>query len=136
VSLEQLDLDGTLVIDPSARDPNLDYLQRRRLPMVAIGKPSGVCGGVPYVDIHSALTTGRLLDHLHVQGASQVAMVPGSVQRNSYVESEAAYQAWATVRGPPSLPERANEGCDEDGATRVEKRGQAGARGLARRRLA
>ena len=70
MSLEQLDLDGTLVIEPSARDPNLDYLQRRRLPMVAIGKPSGVCGGVPYVDIHSALTTGRLLDHLHVQGAS------------------------------------------------------------------
>ena len=119
VSLERLDLDGALVIEPSARDPNIDYLQHRGLPTVAIGKPSGVRHTVPYVDIHSAQTTVLLLDHLHVQGAGNVAMILGSAQRNSYAESEAAYRAWATVQRQPSLLARADEGRGEEGGYQV-----------------
>ncbi len=115
VSLEQLDLDGALVIEPLARDPNVDYLQRRGLPMVAIGKLSGARRAVPYVDIHSAQTTVLLLDHLRGQGARNVAMILGSAQRNSYIESGAAYQAWARRHRQPNLLARADESRGEEG---------------------
>jgi DNA-binding LacI/PurR family transcriptional regulator len=115
VSLEQLDLDGALVIEPSGRDPNVDYLQRRGLPVVAIGKPPGARRAVPYVDLHSAQTTALLLDHLHAQGAREVAMILGSAQRNSYVEAAAAYQAWTQVCRQPNLLSRADESCGEEG---------------------
>ncbi len=113
--LELLDVDGALVVEPSARDPNVEYLKRRGLPVVAIGKPSGARDTVPYVDIHSARTTQLLLDHLHAQGARKVAMVLGSAQRNSYVEAEATYRASVAAWGQPCLLSAADETRGEEG---------------------
>lgn len=119
VPMELLDVDGALVIEPSAGDPNLDYLLRRGLPVVTIGKPAeDVAGGAampPYVDIHSGQTTRLLLDHLHAQGARQVAMILGSAQRNSYLEGRAAYLDFANAHGQAPLLSLVDEVKGENG---------------------
>ncbi len=125
VPMELLDVDGALVIEPSAGDPNMDYLLRRGLPVVAIGKPaeaagaSGAAAGEtalpPYVDIHSGHTTRLLLEHLHAQGARRIAMMLGSAQRNSYVEGQAAYLAFAAAHGQAPLLSLVDEASGEAG---------------------
>ena len=57
----------------------------------------------PYVDIHSGRTTRLLLEHLHGQGARQVAMILGAAQRNSYLEARTAYEEAMAARGQPPL---------------------------------
>jgi DNA-binding LacI/PurR family transcriptional regulator len=103
VPMELLDVDGALVIEPSAGDPNLANLLRRGLPVVAIGKPAEGPVMPPYVDIHSGRTTRLLLEHLHGQGARQVAMILGAAQRNSYLEARTAYEEAMAARGQPPL---------------------------------
>src|SRR5574337_1188900 len=115
VPLELLDVDGALVVEPSARDPNIEVLQQRGLPVVAIGRQPGSGDTVPFVDIHSAETTQRLLEHLDAQGARRVAMVLGSAQRNSYLEAEATYRAAVGRRGAPCLLMHADEQQGEAG---------------------
>jgi DNA-binding LacI/PurR family transcriptional regulator len=113
--MELLDVDGALVIEPSAGDANLEYLVRRGLPVVAIGKPAEGPAMPPYVDIHSGQTTQLLLDHLHEQGARKVAMILGSAQRNSYVEARAAYERFAAERGQSALLSLIDEASGERG---------------------
>jgi DNA-binding LacI/PurR family transcriptional regulator len=122
VPMELLDVDGALVIEPSAGDPNLAYLQRRGLPVVAIGKPAASDAEddsapalPPYVDIHSGRTTALLLEHLHAQGARKVAMILGSAQRNSYLEGRTAYQAFAAAQGQVPLLALVDEADGENG---------------------
>jgi DNA-binding LacI/PurR family transcriptional regulator len=122
VPMELLDVDGALVIEPSANDPNMDYLLRRGLPVVAIGKPAegdagdaGDAAMPPYVDIHSGHTTHLLLEHLHAQGARRIATILGAAQRNSYVEGQAAYLAFAAARGQAPLLSRVDEVKGENG---------------------
>jgi DNA-binding LacI/PurR family transcriptional regulator len=119
VPLELLEVDGALVIEPSAGDANLDYLERRGLPVVTIGKPYGPREAVPHVDIHSRATTGLLLDHLRAQGARKIAMILGSAQRNSYVQARAAYEAFAAEHGQPPLLAVADEAQGESGGQQV-----------------
>lgn len=115
VPLEMLDVDGALVIEPSARDPNVDYLRRRGLPVVTIGRQPGTRDAVPCVDIRSAQTTTLLLEHLYAQGARTVAMVLGSAERNSYREAAAAYRSAVAARGRPVLLATADEAQGEAG---------------------
>ncbi|MDR3454324.1 MAG: LacI family DNA-binding transcriptional regulator [Rhodoferax sp.] len=115
VPLELLDVDGALVIEPSAYDPNVEYLTRRGLPVVAIGKQSSTHDTIPYVDIHSGQTTAILLDHLYEQGARKIAMILGSAQRNSYVEARGTYQTIVAARGGPCLVSLVDETRGEEG---------------------
>jgi DNA-binding LacI/PurR family transcriptional regulator len=119
VPLELLEVDGALVIEPSAGDANLDYLKRRGLPVVTIGKPSGVREDIPHVDIHSRETTRLLLDHFHAQGARRVAMILGAAQRNSYVQARAAYEEFVAEHGQPLLLATADEAQGESGGQEV-----------------
>jgi len=119
VPLELLEVDGALVIEPSAGDANLDYLKRRGLPVVTIGKPYGPRELVPHVEIHSNETTRLLLDHFHDQGARKVAMILGSAQRNSYVQARAAYEEFAALHGQPVLLASADEARGEGGGQDV-----------------
>ena len=115
VPLELLEVDGALVIEPSAGDANLEYLKRRGLPVVTIGRPYGVREAVPHVEMHSKETTRLLLDHFHEQGARKVAMILGSAQRNSYVEARAAYEEFAAGHGQPPILVTAEEAQGESG---------------------
>lgn len=114
--LELLDVDGALIIEPSAADPHLENLLRQRLPVVAIGRPAGTQAAlVPHVDIRSEETTWLLLEHLRSQGARKLAMVLGQGQRNSYAEARSAYAAFAAQQGQAPLLAEVDESRGEQG---------------------
>ena len=93
--LDALEVDGALVVEPSARDVHVEHMRKRGVPVVSIGRQAGTRTPVPYVDLRSAFTTRLLLDHLREQGARRIALLVGSERRTSYVEGEAEYRAFA-----------------------------------------
>ena len=105
--LDALDLDGALVIEPAADDTTVDYLLKRGLPVVAIGKQPGA--KTPYVDLRSSETAQLLLAHLEAQGGRRVALLIGNEPRNSYLEAEAAYRAFTRARRMPLRIAKASE---------------------------
>lgn len=112
--LEQLDIDGAIVIEPVAGDPNLLHLQERALPVVCIGRyPDDTA--VPFVDLQSHATTQLLLDHLRLQGARRIALIIGAEQRNSYSETEEAYRAFCKAHRMKPHVTAASEAKGEQG---------------------
>ncbi|QBR00970.1 LacI family DNA-binding transcriptional regulator [Paraburkholderia pallida] len=111
--LEQLDIDGAIVIEPTADDANVTHLQERGLPVVCLGRLPGN-DAVPYVDIHSFATTALLLRHLHEQGSRQIALLIGAQQRNSYAESRAAYERFCAEHGMTPVIAVADEAGGEE----------------------
>lgn len=96
--LEQLDIDGAIVLEPTADDANVVHLQDRGLPVVCLGRQPGN-DVVPYVDIHSSATTEMLLQHLKEQGSRRIALLIGAQERNSYIESRACYEQFCAQHG-------------------------------------
>ena len=111
--LEQLDIDGAIVIEPTADDANVTHLQERGLPVVCLGRQPGN-DAVPYVDIHSSATTELLLKHLHEQGSKRIALLIGAQQRNSYIEARATYERFCEAHGMTPLIAAADESGGEE----------------------
>ncbi|SAK99891.1 LacI family transcriptional regulator [Caballeronia fortuita] len=111
--LEQLDIDGAIVIEPTADDANVAHLQERGLPVVCLGRQTGN-DAVPYVDIHSSATTSLLLDHLRERGSGHIALLVGAQQRNSYVEARATYERFCEAHGMTPVIATADESGGED----------------------
>lgn len=93
--LEQLDIDGAIVIEPAQDDPNIALLQSRGLPIVCIGRVPGN-DAVPYIDMHTPATTMMLLSHLREQGAKHIALMIGAQRRNSYLDAQESYRTFCT----------------------------------------
>lgn len=98
-SLNLLDIDGALVIEPQAGDPQLAELLQQGLPVVSIGRPGGDHVNVPYVDLLSGPATQMLLTHMLAAGARQIGLVVGASERTSYSQAEQAYAAMAAGHG-------------------------------------
>lgn len=114
--LDRLSVDGALVLEPVADDPNVVHLRGRGVPVVTIGRQAGAGEMPPYVDLRSAATARLLLDHLDDQGSRRVALLVGAQTRNSYQETESVYGAFARARGLPPLVRRLDErGGEEHG---------------------
>ncbi|RDU96856.1 LacI family DNA-binding transcriptional regulator [Trinickia dinghuensis] len=96
--LEQLDIDGAIVIEPTQDDVNVALLQSRGLPIVCIGRAPGD-DAVPYIDLHTPATTQLLLAHLLAQGARHIALMIGAQQRNSYIDAHATYLTFCSAHG-------------------------------------
>ncbi|WP_206995277.1 LacI family DNA-binding transcriptional regulator [Trinickia mobilis] len=111
--LEQLDIDGAIVIEPTRDDPNLAHLQSRGLPVVCVGRFPGD-DTVPYVDLHSETTTTLLLNHLRDEGAEHIALVVGVQQRNSYLDALGSYRAFCARHGIEPIVAQADEAGGED----------------------
>ena len=118
--LSFLDVDGALLIEPSADDRQLADLTARGLPVVSIGRPGGAdYAQVPYVDMRSAATAQLLLGHLQAQGARQIALVLGAAERTSYAETEAAYAQMVQASGMAHVALRVDEAEGEAGGWRA-----------------
>ena len=96
-TLEQLGLDGALVIEPAAGDPQLQALSQRGVPVVTIGRVPGD-DGQACIDLRAQQTTLQLLEHLRTQGARRIALLTGAQARSPYLDALAAYEAYATRR--------------------------------------
>ncbi|UVK77163.1 MAG: DNA-binding transcriptional dual regulator RbsR [Sodalis sp. Fle] len=99
LSVENLEVDGALVIEPRINDPFLGGLRRRNLPVVSIGRPPGLEEEVPYIDMQSERITALLLAHLTTCGAQDIALFIGNTGRSAYQETEQCYQRYAAMRG-------------------------------------
>jgi DNA-binding LacI/PurR family transcriptional regulator len=114
--LDDLPIDGALIIEPTEDDPNTARLLDRGLPVVSIGRPGGAKGAVPFVDLHSAYTARLLLEHLHAQAARRIALLIGAQSRNSYQETEAVYREFARGHKMRLTIVRIDESGGEDAA--------------------
>jgi len=119
--LDSLDVDGALVVEPSARDVHVDLMRKRGVPVVSIGRQPGTRSPVPHVDLRSSLTTRLLLDHLGEQGARCMALLVGSERRQSYVESEAAYRAFAEEHAMEPIVTAVEERLGEEGGAEATR---------------
>jgi DNA-binding LacI/PurR family transcriptional regulator len=95
--LDDLQMDGAIVVEPAADDAEVAALRARGVPVVSIGRQVGAKDRA-FVDLHSEFTVRMLLHHLHEAGARRIALIIGTQRRNSYVESERAYKRFAAGR--------------------------------------
>ncbi|MBR9857529.1 MAG: substrate-binding domain-containing protein [Gammaproteobacteria bacterium] len=115
--LDELDVDGAIIIEPVAQDPQVTQLQRRGIKVVSIGRQPEAESAVPYVDMQADITGHMLLEHLAAQGARQIALLIGQQRRHSYVDVEQAYRDFTRRHGMPCLITKAEEtGGEEAGA--------------------
>lgn len=112
---ETFGIDGAIVLEPAADDPYVPRLLELNLPVVCLGRyPREEV--VPYVDLHSAVTAGLLLEHLWENGSRCIALLIGDRERTSYRETEAVYQRFCGERGLTPLVRRTAESGGETGA--------------------
>ncbi|SFH69389.1 substrate-binding domain-containing protein [Albimonas pacifica] len=101
-SVEDLLIDGALLIEPARDDPFAQLLDARGLPVVRIGRQPGR-DDAPAVDLRSAETAALLLAHLEQAGARRIALITASARRASHEETEAEYARFAAARGMAPL---------------------------------
>lgn len=87
-------LDGTVVIDPSDKDPVVTELVRQGLPVVSDGRPAGSLPVTAWVDNdHEAAVLG-ILDHLAAAGARRIGLLTGTTTDTYTHLSTTAYLRW------------------------------------------
>ena len=109
-----LDVDGAILVEPTAGDSLARELELRHLPYVAIGRQPG--SDVPHVEMRGDQGTRLLLEHLREQGATQVALVLGSSERHSYLDTLGAYEEFCATTGQTPVVCRTEEELGEQGA--------------------
>ncbi|MGS1096981.1 LacI family DNA-binding transcriptional regulator (plasmid) [Aquamicrobium terrae] len=119
-SLEALEVDGTIVVEPERDDPVLDFFSDRGVNVVCIGRAPGR-DDLPFVDLQSGATAHLLLDHLF-SGGGRVGLITGLQRRNSYIEMEAAYAERMAQAGSSPLAIRVDERGGEQAAAEAAER--------------
>jgi DNA-binding LacI/PurR family transcriptional regulator len=97
--LDDLPLDGAIVIDPVATDPIVARLAARAVPVVSTGR---VIDGPPdacWVDNDHVAGTRAVLDHLAGAGARRVALLSSPPVSSYAFDAHTAYRAWCAERG-------------------------------------
>lgn len=114
--IDMLDVDGALLVEPTADDGQLAELIRRGITTVSIGRPGGAeASPTPWVDLQSQRTAALLLAHLRDRGARRIAMVLGSADRSAYAEARQAYEAVLVESGMPPRSLVIDETLGEEG---------------------
>ncbi len=119
-SLEALEVDGAIVVEPERDDPVLDFFSDRGVNVVCIGRAPGR-DDLPFVDLQSGATARLLLDHLF-SGGGRVGLITGQQRRNSYIEMEAAYAERIARAGASPIAIRVDERGGEQAAAEAAER--------------
>jgi DNA-binding LacI/PurR family transcriptional regulator len=88
----RLPLDGTIVVEPIADDPNLLEIAAHRVRLVSIGRAPGVDGW--WVDNDNGAAVIEALELLRERGARRVALASVAWLTTWHDEAIAAYRAW------------------------------------------
>lgn len=110
--LDTLDIDGAVIIEPVANDPNVARLRKRGVKLVSIGRQPEA-QALPYIDMHGEAIGNLLLEHLQQQGAQRIGLVIGVQSRHSYLDMEQAYRAYCAANNQQPAIVRADEGGGE-----------------------
>ena len=137
--VDLLDIDGAILLEPTADDPLAEALRDRGIPYVAIDGPSASAGESAEagaarastaptgadskwsIDLHHRTTAGLLLDHLIDQGAKQPALLVSRSQRGAQIAAREVYAETAATRGLTPLIAEADETSGEGGAFAATK---------------
>ncbi len=95
VSLDALEVDGVVIIEPARDDRLLEFFCSRGLPVVSIGRVPDR-DDIAFVDLQSEKTATIMLDHL-ASGGGRIGLITGVERRNSYLETEAAAEVAADL---------------------------------------
>ncbi|WEJ12700.1 hypothetical protein N0Q90_29285 (plasmid) [Sinorhizobium sp. M103] len=101
-------------------DRLLDFFSARGVPVVSIGRAPGR-DDIPSVDIQSTATARLMLEHLGAN-SRRVGLITGEQRRNSYIETEAVYAAYAAERGFSPVALRIDESGGESEAAAAAER--------------
>lgn len=107
--IDQLDIDGALMVEPVADDPQIRRLKERGVSVVSIGCVADADASIPQVDLQAGATGQLLLDHLLERGARHIALLVGAQQRHSYAEMERVYTACIRKHRLPKMVAKADE---------------------------
>lgn len=113
-SLDALEVDGAIVVEPELNDPVLDFFFDRGVDVVSIGRARGR-DDLPFVDLQSGATAHLMLDHL-LAGGGRVGLITGVQRRNSYIEMETIYAERMAKAGLSPLAVRVDERGGEQAA--------------------
>lgn len=91
-TLEAIDIDGAVIVEPAREDPLLALLAEREIPVVSIGNPAG-SDTIPFVDLHFEQVANLLIGHLQDQGADRIALLLGDMDTHFNQIMEQAYTA-------------------------------------------
>lgn len=99
-NLDDLHVDGAIVMDPESGSPLLALLEERGIPAVTAGRvPDRPREEGWWVDNDIEGETIRALDHLAAQGARSVALVTTRPTRSYTFDSISGYERWCEARG-------------------------------------
>lgn len=115
--VDRLDIDGAILLEPTANDPIAAALSDRGIPFVTIDGP----GSQRSVDLHHSETAKLLMAHLLASGAKQPALVVGTSVRGSQMAARTQYLAAAEREGFTPIIAEADEGEGEDAGFRASK---------------
>lgn len=108
-SLDYLDIDGAIVVEPDKRDPATDQLLGRGLSTVTIGRQTGANPDVPFMDLQPERVSRILLDHLDAMHAQRIALLIGESRRDSYLAAERVYREFVAARDQDAMVAKAKE---------------------------
>lgn len=111
-SLDRVDIDGAILLEPLPEDPMAEELVSRGIPYVTIGDAAGPNN----VDLHNEQAADLLLDHLIDSGASMPGIILGTSGRDSQRVFRERYLALsARVGFPPVIAEADENGGESAG---------------------
>ncbi|MCV6595558.1 MAG: LacI family DNA-binding transcriptional regulator [Mangrovicoccus sp.] len=114
-ALDQLSVDGALIVEPERDDPMLETLIRRRVPTICIGAPPEMT--LPHVALEYSAMANLLIDHLLDCGSRHFPLILGQSDRQTNRDFRAVYLARAKAEGRPAhiieLPEQNAEAAAE-----------------------
>ena len=113
-----LALDGFIIADPVENDPVIALLERNGIPVVSVGRDIGRPEFTHWISAGDQ-NARTVLDHLHEQGASRIALVSGTDANAWNVDSEALYRAWAATAGMKASVHHRDERSGEAGGRDV-----------------
>jgi DNA-binding LacI/PurR family transcriptional regulator len=96
---DRLLVDGAIISDPAAGDPNLAFLRGQGLPYVTIGRDPDAPAEGYWVDDDNDVETRAMLDHLLGRGAREVALITWPTTDFWTTTGIAAYRAWCVEHG-------------------------------------
>ena len=116
-TLKDLDVDGVVVVEPSAGDPIVTELDALRLPYVTMGlqRTGDDPAATHAVDFNATAAAELMLGHLAERGARNALLMVGDRRRPSYDASRTVYQKLAERHGWTAGIEVVSEGDGEQG---------------------
>ena len=96
---DRLLLDGAIIADPVAADPNIRALRARHVPCVTIGRDPDAPDEGFWVDGDAEAATRLVLDHLAARGAREIAAVTWMTSDYWTQAGIRTYHAWCEEHG-------------------------------------